>query len=183
MSDVPPEDSESALSTTADIFGILTFALGLFASCVAVMAAMYHANEDVEYYKGILRESREQIVQMKDLFEQMNIEADGAFLPVRDPINSSLKDLQQEFNSTVEKFMAFDFADPTINPIPHTSECHGTGQSVPRSLDPSSATLPSISAWKRLEWWWKEKDMLLRITKLQNQKNHFTVLLLIVLSL
>jgi hypothetical protein len=56
-----PKCGDSPLTWTGNVLGILTFALGLIISSAAFVAATRGADKEIEYSKGILKETEEQI--------------------------------------------------------------------------------------------------------------------------
>ncbi|CAG1990976.1 unnamed protein product [Fusarium graminearum] len=71
-----PDCGDSPLSTTGNILGILTFALGLFLSTVAFMVAVRSAETEIDDLIESLKSTGRYIDQMTRFFASMGREAD-----------------------------------------------------------------------------------------------------------
>ncbi|CEF72025.1 hypothetical protein FGSG_11692 [Fusarium graminearum PH-1] len=71
-----PDCGDSPLSTTGNILGILTFALGLFLSTFAFMVAVRSAETEIDDLIESLESTGRYIDQMTRFFATMNHEAD-----------------------------------------------------------------------------------------------------------
>lgn len=70
-------DGDSPLSTTANIIGILTFALATFSFCLAFYAATADAPREVQSYKCYVFQRRAHIEDIRQFFNERAIEADS----------------------------------------------------------------------------------------------------------
>ena len=71
-------NSDSPLSTTANIFGILTFALGLFASYIALISATRGAPAEIKRLVDDLRTTQHEINRVAEyIFDDMHYASDA----------------------------------------------------------------------------------------------------------
>ncbi|KAI0521175.1 hypothetical protein F5B22DRAFT_41262 [Xylaria bambusicola] len=76
MSGTCPECSDSPLSVTGNIIGILTFALGVFAFCATLFAVLRGANEEICRIRQTLNETESEIQDIYPYFTGLELEAD-----------------------------------------------------------------------------------------------------------
>ncbi|KAM5345989.1 hypothetical protein ACJ41O_011850 [Fusarium nematophilum] len=93
MADCPPD---SPLSTTGNIIGLLTFALGLFSFCAAFYAITHNATQEIDDYEKSLAERKAHIAQIRQYIEDADVAADAELEgnPIKDLIFKTLSDLE-----------------------------------------------------------------------------------------
>ena len=93
MSDCRPD---KALSTTGDVIGILTFALGVFSFCAAFFAITHDAPREIEDYKESLEERKGHIEKARGYFDELRRVADSDWeqSDIKDIIHTSLQRLE-----------------------------------------------------------------------------------------
>jgi hypothetical protein len=68
---------DSPLSTTGNIIGILTFALGVFSFCAAFFAITHDALREIMDMQAALEERGSHIYELECYFEALDIAADA----------------------------------------------------------------------------------------------------------
>lgn len=93
MSDSP---SDSPLSTTGNVVGILTFALGVVSFLAAFYAITHNAPREIQNYKDSLKERKDHIKEISLYFEELDVVADAELEQshIKSSVRSSLKGLE-----------------------------------------------------------------------------------------
>ncbi|KAF2122222.1 hypothetical protein BDV96DRAFT_682204 [Lophiotrema nucula] len=88
---------DSPLSTTANVLGILTFALGLISFCAAFFAITHDAHREITDYQYSMREKKGHIDEIYKYFEELDIAADSELesSSVKTLIGRSVQDLER----------------------------------------------------------------------------------------
>jgi len=142
-----PDPGDSPLSTTGNVLGILTFALGLFAYCIAFSVVVRGADRELAAALATLVDTARQIAEVKQFLDDEEREADPDYRTMKDMIDSSessYKAAKYEFESQLEPFI--------MSP-------HG-----------------NMSFLGRFRWWYREKDLAAAATRLENRKQHFATI-------
>lgn len=140
-------DEDSPLSTTANIIGILTFALATFSFCLAFYAATADAPREMKRFEDYVIQREAHINEISEFFEDRDIEADNELE------NSSLGDLVSESLGTAER------------------RRRELQESIYRICGSSVTGLT-----KRIWWWMERRDMNLAMAEVDIQIQHLTAL-------
>ncbi|KAG8156543.1 hypothetical protein KVR01_013647 [Diaporthe batatas] len=70
-------DGDSALSTTANIIGILTFALATLSFCLAFYAVTADAPREMKRFADYVTQRKAHINEISEFFEDRDVEADN----------------------------------------------------------------------------------------------------------
>lgn len=140
-------DGDSPLSTTANIIGILTFALAAFSFCLAFYAATADAPREVESYKGYVFQRRAHIEDIRQFFDERAVEADNELERTR------LKELVLETLTSAEEGRIE--LQEKVDMI-----CDSQGMSIS----------------KRIWWWMERRNMSMEMAGVDVQMDHLTAL-------
>lgn len=119
----PPCD-DSPLSYAGNITGILTFALGLVASCLAFFSIIRDAHVEISNLRQIVIETKGHISAMREHFETLGLRRDDDLEFMQVPLRNSLA----------------SFEDAAVEMGQHLSEF-------------TTLTSSSSSQWARIKWW------------------------------
>lgn len=140
-------DGDSPLSTTANIIGILTFALGTLSFCIAFYAATADAPWEIKSYQDYIIQRRVHINEITQFFQDRDIEADHELE------NSSLGRLVSE---------SLGLAETRRRALEkHVYEIYGGG---------------AVGLSTRLRWWMERRDMSMAMAGVDMQIHHLTAL-------
>ena len=67
---------DSHLSTTGNVIGIFTFALGVFAYCITYVVVTHGATSEMEDFSTNLRIAKDQILKLLEHFSNLQLQAD-----------------------------------------------------------------------------------------------------------
>lgn len=140
-------DGDSPLSTTANIMGILTFALATFSFCLAFYAATADAPREVESYKNYVFQRRAHIEDIRQFFDERAVEADNELEKTR------LKELVLETLTSAEEGRIE--LQEKVDMI-----CDSQGMSLS----------------KRIWWWMERRNMSMEMAGVDVQMDHLTAL-------
>ncbi|RYP50097.1 hypothetical protein DL768_004301 [Monosporascus sp. mg162] len=87
-----PECSDSPLSTTGNITGILTFAYALLASCLVFLAVIRTAESEIQQLHTSVRQTSRHIETLYSYFNGLDLVADQDLAAIQDPIKVALED-------------------------------------------------------------------------------------------
>ncbi|KAK4203626.1 hypothetical protein QBC40DRAFT_293743 [Triangularia verruculosa] len=102
-----PACDDSPLSTTGNITGILTFTLGLIASCVAFFFITRNANTEIQSLLDIVNETENHIIQMAKHIGRLDLRHSPDFVEMRNLLIDSLrrfKEAQRETRTHLKSF-------------------------------------------------------------------------------
>ncbi|KAK5994378.1 hypothetical protein PT974_04852 [Cladobotryum mycophilum] len=97
-----PDCGDSPLSTTGNILGILTFALGLVVSLFALLAVVRGAEHEVGFLVSSLEETGKQIRHSREYFHLLDVESDDDLQYMRDLTLAALNDLETSQRGMME---------------------------------------------------------------------------------
>jgi hypothetical protein len=140
-------EEDSALSTTANILGILTFVLATLSFVIAFYAATADAPREIKSFQDYAIQREDHINEIAEFFEDRGIEADNELE------NSSLGDLVSESLRTAEQ------------------RRRGLQENVYRICSSSA-----LSLTKRVWWWMERRDMSMAMAEVDIQIHHLTAL-------
>lgn len=144
-----PECSDSPLSYTGNIVGILTFVLGLLISFAAFLAATRGADEERRRSREVVQRTKNQIMGIRDHIEDLKYQAGSNLEGMDNLIDDCLK--------------SFDEAWRDINGKLNESKPIGTFKTG-RS---------PMSVWDRIRWWYHEKEIIGGLARLESQRQFF----------
>lgn len=141
---------DSPLSMVANIFGILTFALGVFAYIAAFFAVTRGATKDMRDTEDVLKATQRQIEQITRFLDVLQNRADPDLQVLKSLLGDSLQ----------------DFAD-----VKH--EMDGFLLRFNAARDESGVKMVDESLGSRLRWWYYERDKEAGMAKLRGYQQHF----------
>ncbi|KAF8856375.1 hypothetical protein BDZ45DRAFT_675605, partial [Acephala macrosclerotiorum] len=102
-----PECRDSPLTWTGNVLGILTFVLGLTISSAAFVAATRGADKEIQYSKGILRETEEQINKIQAQLDTLKYRGGNNLQHMDQLIYDSLESLKNAREAMDRKLTNF----------------------------------------------------------------------------
>ncbi|KAK4452244.1 hypothetical protein QBC34DRAFT_399501 [Podospora aff. communis PSN243] len=142
------ECDDSALSTTANVTGILTFALGLFASLLLFFSITRNADSEIRNLLHIVAETENHISGMRRYIRWLAIRRD----------DDDLADMQDSLTDSIVRF------DRTRQEV----STYLAGFRTERS--PSTWTI----VWARVKWWYMEKETAGQMARLEGFNQRIT---------
>ncbi|KAM5354704.1 hypothetical protein ACJ41O_001351 [Fusarium nematophilum] len=161
-----PECSDSVLSTTGNVLGLLTFAFSFFLSLAAFLTITRNADGEVRDLHRALDRTDKHIGQINSYLRDLEMQRDPVLGEMRDAMASSFHEFKIAINDIRKHLSRFGDA-------PSDDE---DGR-VSRSQAPSSS-----SYWTSLRWWYDEKDTAAKMAKLESYRQHFNAIQLTLIA-
>ena len=143
-----PESGDSPLSWAGNLSGLLTFALGIFVTCTALLAATRNAGNEIKSRNTSLKRTKLHISRIRASLNNLTIRADEEF-----------DDLAQVIRPALD---AYDFATTEMEEYMERFEAKEVGRS-------------GIGLrWIYIKWWYQEKETAAGFSKLESCSRHLT---------
>jgi hypothetical protein len=104
-----PDGGDSPLSWAGNLAGLLTFALGIFVTLVALLAATRDAEEEIKSLQRRLKLLKDHITWIGEYVADMNVQADPRWDDIRPAVNT-LEGQSRE----VDDYLAKHFSNPSL---------------------------------------------------------------------
>lgn len=164
MDDAPqnvcPDCGDSPLSTTGNVLGILTFALGVFAYLAVFFAMTRGAENEIRYCARVLAETEDHIKEIEYYKDLLTARGDQDARRLRDAMDT--------FRRTYSKIQ---------QDLDNFKDRCGIGNTD--LSDEKSAW--TASTWTRINWWYVASNMTAQMGRLDSHKQHFAAIELTVI--
>jgi hypothetical protein len=107
-------ESDSPLSTTANITGILTFAYAILVSCLLFLASVRTADSEMQQLLSQTRQTSRHIETLSNYFQDQDLVADIDLAPMRGPIKAALRDWRKTNQSLTTQIAKLNEMGPGI---------------------------------------------------------------------